>query len=177
MAGRGGTRPYLNSYLQHMKSQRILYSTLALLTVAFTGATLRAGAQDQAPAVNPTGTWASRSFTSGSPPVGPQTLKLKWENGKLTGTLSRNAGNKVEQLPLEDGSLKGNEISFATHLYTLHYENNVLQPTDTNKVTHLKFHGVLSGDTIKGKIEKKSWLVQTNRTQEWEAKRVKSPTR
>jgi hypothetical protein len=37
--------------------------------------------------------------------------KMTLEGGKLTGTLSRNAGSKVEPLPLEEGEVKGSEIS------------------------------------------------------------------
>jgi hypothetical protein len=49
----------------------------------------------------------------------------------------------------------------------------VLQPTDTNKVTRSTFQGRIGGDTIKGKVEKTSWAYDTNRTFDWEAKRVK----
>jgi len=81
------------------------------------------------------------------------------------------AGGKIEQLPIEDAKLKGSEISFATRHYALVYENNVLQPTDTNKVTHSKFQGQISGDTIKGKVKRE--YMGNSRTQDWEAKRVK----
>ena len=135
--------------------------------LAVTGLTL--SAEDTA--VNPTGTWELKTLNASNQP--PSFLKLRLEGGKLTGTLSRNAGAKVEQLPLEDAQLKGSEISFAVHVYALHYENNVLQPTDTNKVTHSMYQGQISGDTIKGKVEKKSWREETSRTVDWEAKRVK----
>jgi len=105
-----------------------------------------------------------------------QTLKLKVEGGKLTGTLGRQAGYKVEQLPLQDAKLKGSDISFATHNYAVSYENNVLQPTDTNKWSHSKYQGTISGDTIKGKIERKSWNTENSRTLDWEAKRVPATT-
>jgi hypothetical protein len=135
--------------------------------LAVTSLTLGAGG----PAVNPTGTWELKSLSVGNQPG--SVLKLKFEGGKLTGTLSRNAGSRIEQLPLEEAKLKGSEISFATHAYALHYENNVLQPIDTNKVTLSKFQGQISGDTIKGTVEKKSWREENSRTLDWEAKRVK----
>ena len=73
------------------------------------------------------------------------------EGGKLTGTLSRQAGSKVEQLPLQDATLNGSNISFATHNYAVSYVDNVLQPTDTNKWSHSKYQGAISGDTSKAK--------------------------
>ena len=122
---------------------------------------------------DPTGTW---QMTEGTNSTNKRTLKLKVEGGKLTGTLSRQAGSKVEQLPLQDAKLKGTDISFATHNYAVSYENNVLQPTDTNKWSHSKYQGTISGDTIKGKIERTSWNTENSRTLDWEAKRVKATT-
>lgn len=119
--------------------------------LVLTGLPLNAGE----PTVNPTGTWELKTPSPKSQPATPQILKLKLEDGKLTGTLSRNAGSKVEQLPLEDAKLEGAQISFAIHVYALSYENNVLQPTDTNKVTQSKYQGQIGGDSIKGKVEKK----------------------
>jgi hypothetical protein len=148
----------------------------ALLALALTGLTVRAGAQDKQPAVNPTGTWESKMLTATGQAPSSQTLKLKLEGGKLTGTLSRQAGGKLEQLPLEDAKLKGSDISFATHNFAVSYLNNVLQPTDTNKWSHSEYRGKISGDIIKGKIERKSWNTETSRTLDWEAKRVKAAT-
>ena len=61
---------------------------------------------------DPTGTW---QMTEGTNSTNKRTLKLKLEGGQLTGTLSRQAGYKVEHLPQEDAMLKGRDISFATH--------------------------------------------------------------
>ena len=146
--------------------KRSICLTSALLFLAFTCHT-----RAEVPTVNPTGTWELRTLNASNQP--PSLLKLKLEGGRLTGTLSRNAGSKLEQLPLEDAQLKGSEISFAVHVYALQYEHNVLQPTDTNKVTQSMFHGRLSEDTIKGQVEKKSWREEGNRTLDWEAKRIK----
>ena len=145
--------------------------TTVLLALALTGLTFRAGAADTGAAVNPSGTW-SLTTTSGTNVTSPQTLKLKLEGGKLTGTLSRQAGYKVEQLPLLDAKIKGSEISFATHNYAVSYVNKVQQPTDTNKWSHSKFQGAISGDTMKGKVERESFMTSL-RTLDWEAKRVK----
>jgi hypothetical protein len=150
--------------------------TIALLALALTGLAFRSGAQDKEAAVNPTGTWKSTTLSATGQAASSQTLKLKLEGGKLAGTLSRQAGSKVGQLPLEDAKLNGSDISFATHNYAVSYVNNVLQPTDTNKWSHSKYQGTISGDTIKGKIERKSWNMENSRTLDWEAKRVKPAT-
>jgi hypothetical protein len=150
-----------------MKIAQSLCGAGVLLFLAITGSSSNAADT----AVNPAGTWELKTLNATNQP--PSLLILKLEDGKLTGTLSRNAGSKVEQLPLEDAQLKGSEISFAVRVYALEYKNNVLQPTDTNKVTHSTFQGRISGDTIKGKVEKKSWVDETSRTLDWEAKRVK----
>jgi len=133
-----------------------------------TGLTLSAGE----PTVNPTGTWIVTISTTNTQarPAG-QTLKLKLEGEQLTGTLSRNAGGKIEQLAIEEGNLNGSDISFTTRHFALVYEHNVLQPTDTNLVTHSVFQGQIRGDTIKGKVERE--YMGNRRTQDWEAKRVK----
>lgn len=141
-----------------------LTSTLLLLTST-------SQMQAEEPTINPTGTWELR--TGKATNQSPSLLTLKFAGGKLTGTLSRHAGAKIEQLPLEDADIKGSEIAFAVHVYALVYENNVLQPTDTNKVTYSLYQGQISGDSIKGKVEKKSWLEENSRTLAWEAKRVK----
>jgi hypothetical protein len=148
--------------------------TTALMALALTSLALRAGAQDKGSVVNPTGTWTLTTLSATGQPASPQTLKLKFEGGKLTGTLSRQAGSKVEQLPLEDAKLKGSGLSFATHNFAMYYVSNVLQPTDTNKWSHSKFQGTISGDTIKGKVEQQSYMGN-NHTLDWEAKRVAKP--
>src|ERR1035438_639568 len=105
--------------------------TIAVLALALTGLMLRAGAESTELAINPTGNW---KLITGTNAASPQTLKLKMEGEKVTGTLSRQAGDKVEQLPLENGMLRGSEITFGTHSYAVTYIKNVRQPTDTNKV-------------------------------------------
>ena len=143
--------------------------TTALLTLALTGVMLRAGAESTELAVNPTGTWR---VITGTNTASPQTLKLKLEGEKVTGTLSRQAGDRVEQMPLENGMLTGSEITFGTHSYAVTYIQNVRQPTDTNKVSISKYQGTISGDTIKGKVERHSFMGG-DRTLDWQAKRVR----
>jgi hypothetical protein len=105
--------------------------TTALLVLALTSLALRAGAQDKGSVVNPTGTWNLTTLSATGQPASPQTLKLKFEGGKLTGTLSRQAGSKVEQLPLEDSKLKGSDVSFATHSERTHLAKPAALPPST----------------------------------------------
>ncbi len=150
--------------------------TAVLVTLALTGLTLNTGAQPGESVVNPTGVWKLNTVGANGQAGHPQTLKLKLEGGKLTGTLSRQAGQKVEQLPLLAAKLKGIDISFEIHNYATSYVHNVLQPTDTNKWVHSKFQGTISGDTIKGKVERGSFMGDSH-TLGWEARRVKAVTR
>ena len=70
------------------------------------------------------------------------------------------------------GEVAGNQVSFETHNYAVSYINNVLQPTDTNKWSHSKYEGTVNGDTIKGKVERDSYMGN-KRTMDFEARRVR----
>jgi len=141
----------------------------ALLALAVVALTWGADAESTELAVNPTGTW---QLTEGTNVTSPRTLKLRREGDKLTGTLSRQAGYKVEQLPLLQGKIAGNEIRFETHNYAVSYVNKVLQPTDTNKWSHAQYQGAVNGDTIKGTVERDSFTGHKH-TLDFEAKRVR----
>jgi hypothetical protein len=117
--------------------------TTALLALALAGLTFHAVAESTELAINPTGTW---KLTTGTNAASPQTLKLKLEGEKVTG--------------------------FGTHSYAVSYIKNVRQPTDTNKVSISKYQGTISGDTIKGKVERHSFMGG-DRTLDWQAKRVR----
>jgi hypothetical protein len=147
---------------------RICAPALAL-TLAVTVLALRVGAADEKPANNPTGTWKVMFPNQTNAP----NLKLKLQGDKLTGTMSRQAGYKIEELALENGKLKGDEISFSTRHFASVYVKNILQPTDTNQVTLSTYRGKISGDAIKGKVERDTQGTFANvRTLDWEAKRV-----
>ncbi|HZL79022.1 MAG TPA: hypothetical protein VFC17_09220 [Candidatus Limnocylindrales bacterium] len=133
--------------------------------LAVTGLTIRAAEAG----VNPTGTWRVAQVPKSTyEPI----LKLKLDGDKLTGTITRNTGTKIEVLPIEEGKLKGSEISFTTHFFSQVIKNGVIQPADTNHMSHWKFQGTISGDDIKGNVEKESPVG--SRIQDWEAKRAKA---
>lgn len=110
-----------------------------------------AKAEDKKADANGTWKW---SFTTQSGQTFEQTLKLKQEGERLTGTITGRMGNEI---PIEEGKVQGDEVSF-----------QVTREFGGNKVVQ-KYRGKLSGDTIKGKVE-----MERNgetRSRDWEAKR------
>lgn len=116
--------------------------------------------QAQETKANPTGTWTwSMQGREGSTPR-QTTLKLKAEGEKLTGTISSpgRQGAEPRVTAIENGKVKGDEISFA-----------VTREFNGNKMIQ-KYMGKITGDTLKGKIE-----FERNgetRSRDWEAKRA-----
>ena len=117
---------------------------------------ISARADDQKADVNGTWTWTVPSRNGGEPRE--QSLKLKADGDKVTGTVSgfRGGENKIEH-----GKLSGDELTF-----------DVTREFNGNSFT-IKYKGKVSGDTITGKIESPGRDGQT-RTRDWTAKRKKS---
>jgi hypothetical protein len=118
--------------------------------VAVAGFLGAARADDKA---DPTGTWKWTVEFGGQ--QREQTVKLKLDGGKLTGTM---LGRNNQETPIEDGTFKNGEVSF-----------KVTRERQGQKVT-TKYTGKLTGDTIKGKMEG----GQGGQSRDWEAKRQKS---
>jgi len=153
-----------------MKSKKKIYYLTLTLAVAVAGWAFHAGAGEGAAASNPSGTWK----VSYTPKSSEPTLKLEVQGDKLSGTLSVVTGGKTNDLILDGPKLNGDEISFTVHQFSQVYDHNVLQPSDTNQMTHSKFQGKISGDRIKGNVEREYLgMVHTNRTLVWEATRIK----
>lgn len=110
-----------------------------------------ATAEDKA--ADPTGSW-TWTVTRGGQEFKP-VLKIKKEDGKLTGTISgrQDQENKIDKAEFKDG--------------TLSFE--VTREFNGQKFTQ-KYNGKVTGDTIKGKIEMERDGEKTER--EWEAKRA-----
>ncbi len=111
-----------------------------------------------APAVqaadDPTGTWKwSTTFNNQTRET---TLKLKLEDGKLTGAI---VGRNDRETPIEDGKYEDGKVSFS-----------ITRSRGEQKFTS-KYSGAVSGDTIKGTIEMPGRDGQT-RSREWEAKKA-----
>jgi hypothetical protein len=101
-----------------------------------------------------TGTW-KWSFTTQDGQTRETTLKLKQDGDKLTGTIT---GRNNQENKIEDGMVKDGEVSFKV---TREFNGNTFV---------IKYHGKLSGDSIKGKSE----FERNGETQsrDWEAKRA-----
>lgn len=113
-------------------------------------------AEDKA---DPTGTWKwSVTFGGeGKQQTRETTLKLKLEDGKLSGAI---LGRNDRETPISDAKFEDGKVSFS-----------ITRERRDQKFT-TKYSGTVSGDTIKGTIEMPGRDGQT-RSREWEAKRAK----
>ncbi|HWE39541.1 MAG TPA: hypothetical protein VG406_23530 [Isosphaeraceae bacterium] len=99
-----------------------------------------------------TGTWKWTVERNGQ--KFENTLKLKQDGKKLTGTINGRQGTDID---IEDGKVDGEDVSF-----------KVTRTFGDNKVVQ-EYHGKISGDTIKGKIEFERNGEKMSR--DWEAKK------
>jgi len=119
------------------------------------GALAPAQAQDKK--VDPTGTYIWTLPGRNGGPDRTNTLVLKLDGDKLTGTLaSPGRGGQATPRDISDGKITGANISF-----------NVTRTFNDNTITN-KFSGTLADGTIKGKME----FERNGETQsrDWEAK-------
>jgi hypothetical protein len=106
---------------------------------------------------DPTGTWTWSVPGRNGGADREMTLKLKSEDGKLTGTLS---GGQNET-KIEHGKVSDGEVSF-----------DITRERNGNSFT-TKYKGKVSGDTITGKMEMPGRDGQS-RERDWTAKRKKA---
>jgi hypothetical protein len=142
-----------------MKRPLVSLLEVAVCTLLALGTVGYLQAQDKKS--DPTGTWTWSTPGRNGGEARQSTLKLKLDGTKLTGTLSSpgRQGGQAREATIEDAKLAGDEVSF-----------NVTREFNGNKMTQ-KFHGKLSGDSIKGKIEfERNGEAQSR---DWEAKREK----
>ncbi len=108
---------------------------------------------------DPSGTWTWTMQGRQGRPDRTMTLKLKVDGDKVTGKVSSpGRDGQTTDTEIQDGKLKGDEISFSTTR-----ENN------GNKMTS-KYSGKVGADTIKGKMEFERNGEPISR--DWEAKRA-----
>ena len=115
--------------------------------------------QSQAADAKADGTWSWTQAGRNGGADRKMTLTLKTDGDKLTGTLAmpgRGGGDPVET-KIEDGKVKGDEISFT-----------VTREFNGNKMV-MKYNGKVTADTIKGKSEMERNGEPVSR--DWEAKR------
>ena len=129
--------------------------------IALAGATLVMGVlapvQAQDKKVDPTGTYIWTMPGRNGGPDRTNTLVLKLDGDKLTGTLATpGRGGQATPRDISDGKVTGSDISFC-----------VTRTFNDNTITN-KFSGTLADGTIKGKME----FERNGETQsrDWEAK-------
>lgn len=127
-----------------------------LLTACFAACFLSATAW--AADASPTGTW-KWTVQARSGQGFEQTLKLDFQNGKLTGTLigARTSQFQVPDTPIADASFENGTIKFT-----------VTREFNGNKFT-TKYEGRLDGDSIRGTAERGG----DGTKRDWHAQRVK----
>ena len=135
---------------------KTLTTAVKLAACAALALGLAARAEDK-PA-GPAGTWVWSVPARNGGPDRTNTLMLKVEGDKLTGTLSSpGRGGETRTANVEDGKVTTNGISFTI---TREFNGNTFVA---------KYSGAVSGDTLKGKIE-----FERNgetRSRDWEARR------
>ncbi len=142
--------------MQRTKASLLNLVTCGLLAV---GSLTQLQAADKA---DPSGTWTWTQPGRNGGPDRKSTLKLKVDGDKVTGTISTpGRGGQAAEAEISDGKIKGDEVSFA-----------VTREFNGNKVTS-KYNGKVSGDTIKGKVERPGRDGGEARATDWEAKREK----
>jgi hypothetical protein len=142
------------------RQQHRFLSIAAAVTCAIFAFSAVAAVQAQEKKADPTGTWtwSAQGRQGGTPRQ--TTLKLKVEGDKLTGTVTTpgRQGAEPRSVAIENGKVKGDEISFT-----------VTREFNNNRMTQ-KYVGKVAGDTIKGKTEfERNGEVQSR---DWEAKRA-----
>lgn len=144
-----GTKITFNTQLNHMQLLKLGLCALFAAGFVFTSQ-----------AADPSGTYSwTRPGRNGGSDV-KVTLKLKAEGEKVTGKViqpGRQGGDPVET-EIKDGKINGDEVSFS-----------VSREFNGNTMTQ-KYHGKLSGDSIKGKIDFKD-RNGDEQSRDWEAKK------
>lgn len=149
-----------------MKPQRYISLAATLTVAALVWSSAPSVAGDKG-AINPTGTWKIATISSQTKAKNAErTLKLKFEGGKLTGTIDGrsevNGKVKMFEWPIKDTKLQGNDIAF-----TVTHAPTVGKGPDSTTV----YEGKITSDTMKGTAETE-WMGHTNK-RGFEARRVK----
>jgi hypothetical protein len=140
------------------RPQQAIYSLLKIAACAVLALGPVASIRADDKKADGTWTWTVPGRQGG--PDRKNTLKLKVDGDKVTGTVSSpGRQGQATDTAIEDGKLKGDEISFT-----------VTREFNNNKIV-AKYNGKISGDTIKGKVETER--NGNTQSRDWEAKREK----
>jgi hypothetical protein len=133
----------------------ITFTALGICALAALSA-IQARAEDKK--ADPTGTWIWTTPGRNGGADRTNTLKLKVEGDKVTGKMMAPArGGETSSTEIDDGKVSNGEVSFS-----------VSRETPNGKMT-AKYHGKISDDSIKGKMETERNGSPVSR--DWEAKR------
>jgi hypothetical protein len=132
-----------------MKTRNHIRSGAAALAIAACVWASTLGMAAEKPATDPTGTWKLTIINPKTKARTPErALKLKLEDGKLTGTIdgysSVNGKVKIYEWPIKDSKVHGNDISF-----TVTHAPVVGNGPDSTTI----YQARITGDTIKGTAE------------------------
>jgi len=143
-----------------LKRNRISISFITLGVCALAAlSAIQSRAEDKK--MDPTGTWMWTIPGRNGGPDRTNTLKLKAEGDKVTGKMMAPArGGETTTTEIEEGKVKDGEVSFS-----------ISRETQNGKVT-AKYHGKITDDSIKGKMETERNGSPVSR--DWEAKREES---
>jgi hypothetical protein len=155
----GGRKPAKQHNL--LDDMHFKHNVSGSLTAVALGAMLALGFLVQAKAedkkADPSGNW-TWTMQGGQGAERKVTAKFKVDGNKVTGTLKAPGRNgQTTETEIQDGTIKGDELSFTT-----------VRERNGNKMT-MKYHGKVTADSIKGKIESERNGEPTSR--DWEAKR------
>jgi hypothetical protein len=152
---------------QTMNLRSLTRTAASILAVTALALASSLGVAAENSASDPTGTWKIVRINPETKKKGPeQTLKLKLESEKLSGTITGRSSVegkvKIYEWPLKDTKFKGVDISF-----TVTHAPVAGDGPDSTVV----YEGKFKGDAMEGKLE----LEFSGRTFKhiWEAKRAK----
>ncbi len=132
------------------------FAKIVMGAVLLTGILTQAQAQDKK--VDPTGTYIWTQAGRNGGPDRTNTLVLKVEGDKLTGSVTAPGRGGAAATPsaISDGKVTGSDVSFS-----------VVRDVNGNSMT-IKYSGTVADGSIKGKIEMDRNGTPTSR--DWEAK-------
>jgi hypothetical protein len=147
------------------KQSTLSLAAAALAAITFIWSSNQGMAAEKA-ATDPTGTWKIATISPETKSKGSeQTLKLKLEGGKLTGTITGRSSNngkvRIFEWAIKDSKLQGKDISF-----TVTHAPVTGEGPDTTTI----YEGKIAGESMKGKAETE-WAGHTFK-RDWEARRV-----
>lgn len=126
--------------------------------LAGTALILCASARGQDKAADPTGTWIWTTPGRNGGPDRTNTLTLKLEDSKLTGTISApGRGGQAVETPVSDIKVDGDNISFDI---VRHFNGNSTTNKYSGKIADGKITGKMEYNNRNGEAQSRDWKAQ-----------------